>query len=181
MAAFQNFRSAVGGFNREDVVHYIEFINNKHASQVNQLNTEIQTLRQELEQLRGVNVQGLTEEIDLLKAKNAQLQEELEQAQEQSRKNAQQFQTDMELEAYRRAERAERSARARVAQLYHQANGVVADATVRVDEAAVQICDLADQVSAKLQQLQSVVSAGKNTLHDVAAAMYAISPVQPEE
>ena len=28
MAAFQNFRSALNGFNREDVVHYIEYTNN---------------------------------------------------------------------------------------------------------------------------------------------------------
>ena len=45
MAAFQNFRSALNGFNREDVVRYIEFINNQHNTQVNQLHTEIQTLR----------------------------------------------------------------------------------------------------------------------------------------
>ena len=181
MAAFQNFRSAIGGFNREDVVHYIEFINNKHASQINQLNSEIQALHQELEQLRGLNAQTLEEQLEQLQAKNAELEQELSQAKEQLEKSAQQPKTDAELEAYRRAERAERSAKARVSQLYHQANGVVADATVRIDEVTGQICDMADLVAAQLQQLQSTLSAGKNTMRDAAAAMYAIRPIQPEE
>ena len=45
MAAFQNFRSAFNGFNREDVVHYIEFLNSKHAADLNQLNAELEYLR----------------------------------------------------------------------------------------------------------------------------------------
>ena len=36
MAASQNFRSAFNGFNREDVVHYLEYLNTKHTNQVNQ-------------------------------------------------------------------------------------------------------------------------------------------------
>ena len=40
MAASQNFRSAFNGFNREDVVHYLEYLNTKHTNQVNQLTAE---------------------------------------------------------------------------------------------------------------------------------------------
>ena len=39
MSAPQNFRSAFNGFNREDVVRYLEYINTKHTTQVNQLNS----------------------------------------------------------------------------------------------------------------------------------------------
>ena len=53
MASFQNFRSAFNGFNREDVVRYLEMINNKHNAQVNQLNTEIQTLYADIENYRA--------------------------------------------------------------------------------------------------------------------------------
>ena len=49
MAAQQNFRSAFNGFNREDVVHYLEFINAKHTAQVNQLTAENEELREKLE------------------------------------------------------------------------------------------------------------------------------------
>ena len=38
MATPQSFRSAFNGFNREDVVHYLEYLNAKHASQLDQLN-----------------------------------------------------------------------------------------------------------------------------------------------
>ena len=51
MASAHNFRSAFNGFHREDVVHYIEYLNSKHANQVNQLESEKQTLAEELEVL----------------------------------------------------------------------------------------------------------------------------------
>ena len=45
MATPQSFRSAFNGFNREDVVHYLEYLNTKHASQLDQLNNEVAFLR----------------------------------------------------------------------------------------------------------------------------------------
>ena len=45
MAAQQNFRSAFNGFNREDVAHYLEYINTKYTNQINQLTAENEELR----------------------------------------------------------------------------------------------------------------------------------------
>lgn len=45
MAIPQNFRSALGGFNREDVVQYLEYMNSRHQQELNQLNTELEELR----------------------------------------------------------------------------------------------------------------------------------------
>ena len=45
MAAQQNFRSAFNGFNREDVVQYIQYLNSKHASEISQLHSELEYLR----------------------------------------------------------------------------------------------------------------------------------------
>lgn len=45
MSAQPNFRSAFNGFNREDVVHYIEFLNTKHAAELSQMNSELDYLR----------------------------------------------------------------------------------------------------------------------------------------
>ena len=53
MSAIKSFRSAFNGFNREDVVHYIEYMNNKHNATINQLNNELQTLTNELAVLRA--------------------------------------------------------------------------------------------------------------------------------
>ena len=183
MSTPQNFRSAFNGFNREDVVHYIALINNKHAAEINQCNTEIQTLQAELAQLRSIctDSEALRAQLEeahaaqsALDAENQQLQTQLEQAQSRP-------QTDNELEAYRRAERAERIATERVTQLYDQANGILADATIRTDEAATQVSQIADGISSQLTQLQIALANSRNALKDTAAAMYAIHPLSPEE
>ena len=49
MSAPQNFRSAFNGFNREDVVRYLEYLNSRHTSQVNQLTSEAEYLRNKLD------------------------------------------------------------------------------------------------------------------------------------
>ena len=178
MAAFQNFRSALNGFNREDVVHYIEYTNNKHASQINQLQTEISALREELAAYTGQPVPD-PEQITLLEQERDAALTELETVKAQLADA--QRQSDDELEAYRRAERAERIAKERVAQLYDQANGALAEATVRTDETATQICSAADAVIAQLTELQDLLRQGKITMKDAATSMYAIRPVLTEE
>ena len=178
MAAFQNFRSALNGFNREDVVHYIEYINNKHASQINQLQTEISALREELAAYTGQPVPDPEQITQLEQERDAALSE-LETVKAQLA-DAQQQSVD-ELEAYRRAERAERIAKERVAQLYDQANGALAEATVRTDETATQICNAADAIIAQLTELQDLLRQGKITMKDAATAMYAIRPALNEE
>ena len=179
MAAFQNFRSAVGGFNREDVVHYIEYMNNKHYSQVNQLNTEIQALQGELAQLRGYA--GLATQLEDAYARIAALEQELEALSSQAEQVADRPQTDSELEAYRRAERAERIASDRVTALYQQANSALANATARADETATQVGDLSDALVMQLQQLQTALASGSNAMRDAAAALFAIRPAAPEQ
>ena len=183
MAAFQNFRSALNGFNREDVVRYIEFISNKHNAQVNQLNTEVQSLQAQLDALQNSAAEqaDLAAQLEQVQEQNAALEQQLAELQLQLDQAASRPQTDSELEAYRRAERAERIAKERVSQLYAQANGLLADATVRADEAVAEIGGLTDQVCEQLSQLQSALSAGADTIRDTAAAMYAIKPIPSEE
>ena len=45
MSETMNFRSAFHGFNREDVVHYIEYLNATHASEIAQLRAELENSR----------------------------------------------------------------------------------------------------------------------------------------
>lgn len=183
MAAFQNFRSALNGFNREDVVRYIEFINTKHNTQLNQLNTEIQSLQDQLDSLQSSHAaqDDLAVQLEDAQAQNTALTLELEELRLQLEQAANRPQTDSELEAYRRAERAERIAKERVSQLYAQANGLLADATVKTDEAVAQISIMTNEVCTLLSDLQSALAAGANTIRDTAAAMYAIKPIPTEE
>lgn len=96
MSAVNNFRSAFNGFNREDVVRYIEYINNKHNTAINQLNNELQAQKEELAALRAKPDQGpellaqleeahgtntaLMAEMETLRAQLEELYREVEEA-----------------------------------------------------------------------------------------------------
>ena len=196
MAAPQNFRTSFNGFNREDVVHYLEYLNNKHASQVNQLNQELEELRARLahqaandqselvaslqEECASLNI--LLEQAEAEKVSLAARCAQLEAAQaptvmlEEDKKNNIALLASEELETYRRAERIEREARERAELVYFQANGVLTEATAKVDGLSTEITDMADQVMRQLTQLQMAVSSSKQALQDAASIMNTIRP-----
>ena len=196
--AQQTFRSALNGFNREDVVRYIEYLNSVHTAEVNQLNSELDFLRSkqtfapmeapkvasesnDLIEQQAIRIRELFDRCRELEAQLAEAQEEKTHAEEKlqavlTQQSAVQNRTSEELEAYRRAERIERQAKERAARLYHQTNGALADASVKVDEAAGQIGQLSDLVMAQLAQLQDAVVSSKQALKDAANTMYTIRP-----
>lgn len=171
MAENHRFRSALGGFNREDVVHYIEYLNTKHTATVNQLTSEVEFLRQQLE--RQTNAAEVSEKLAQLEEKCATLEAERDAA---LAGQPMQNPTEAELEAYRRAERTERNAKDRAEQIYLQATATLADATALVDESAVQLGAIADSVKEQLSALQSAIENSKASLQDAAASMAAIRP-----
>ena len=306
MALQQNFRSAFNGFNREDVVHYIEQVNAKHHGETNRLNSDLQYLKEQLaryeladgdnacdlvsvmeqqlldqnqtitdlkaeleafksrepsdipheaqelmadqaariqeleEKLAEIQANGIqadaalrlentaqAKQIDTLEqrlsrnqtshqvevaeleGKISQQNEELEvlrrqlaEAQENARQSKQslarikeeneglqalldtalsrqshvQSQQEAELSAYRRAERVERQARERAVQISDRANGILADATAKVDEAAAYFAAAADQVMQQIQHLQNAVNDSKLILKDASACLHTINP-----
>ena len=195
MAAPQNFRSAFNGFNREDVVHYLEYINTKHNNQLNQLTAENQELRaaaqqpaqdlQDLVESLQAQCRELTAQLEAEKAANAELTgklealeircKELENA-EAPAADAMSVLASEELETYRRAERIEREARERADLVYYQANGVLSEATAKVEGISADITDMADQVMRQLTQLQMAVSSSKQALQDASSIMNTIRP-----
>jgi uncharacterized phage infection (PIP) family protein YhgE len=186
MASAQNFRSAFNGFNREDVVHYIEYLNSKHTGALNQLKSENQTLAEELDALR--DKPDMTEECALLREENRELHAQVEELTAKIEEltaqleDAQQFTplADEELEAYRRAEKAERTARERARQIYCQATGALSDATAQVDDAAEHFKILSQRIGEQLSELQATVERSKNALQGAAATMYTIRPSENE-
>lgn len=185
--AGQTFRSAFNGFNREDVINHLEYVNSKHTTEMNQLKLELEFLRTENEQLQNQPSAGeaeaiAEESVSALEAENAALREEIEalKAQLAEAKSQPKEVTAAapvnELELYRRAERVEREARARAEQVCHQVNGALADATAKVDEAAAQIDQVADRVSGQLADLQSLVAGSKQVLRE---ALSSIGTIQP--
>ena len=185
MSAPQNFRSAFNGFNREDVVHYLEYINSRHTAQVNQLTAEKEALRSQLpdeDRLSSLQDQceDLRAQLDAALARCAQLEKQLEEAQAQpipaQAPPAPSSGVTEELETYRRAERIEREARERAELVYFQANSVLTEATGKVDGIAADITDMADQVMSQLTQLQMAVSSSKQALQDAVSIMNTIRP-----
>ena len=186
--AQQTFRSALSGFNREDVVRYIEFLNAQHAAEISQLNAELAFLRSKADQehpaeavdsepdaLVEQQAARIRELFDLCKEQEQQLEKlnaELAQAQQSNPKSC----VEDELEAYRRAERIERLARERAEQLNHRANAILADATVKVDQAAALIAQMSEKVMGELTELQTTVAGSNQSLRDVAAALSGICP-----
>ena len=164
MAAVQNFRSALGGFNRQDVVSYIEYINNKHNSELEQLRTQLQTAQEALD--KTANDSELLAKLEAAEARCAELEAQLAAG-------GQIIASDSELETYRRAERAERLARDRASQIYAQANAALADATVKVEA-------ISDGMNALVEQFNTQLQDGKNQLQEAVASLYAIRPEDEE-
>ena len=186
--AQQTFRTSLSGFNREDVVRYIEFLNAQHAAEISQLNSELAFLRNKADQEPSAETAApengdlieqqaarIRELFDLCKEQAQQIEKltaELAQAQQPAPKTC----VEDELEAYRRAERIERLAQERAAQMSDRANAVLADATVKIDEAATLIAQMSEKVMGQLTELQTAVSGSNQSLRDAAASLCSIRP-----
>ena len=173
MPELKNFRSAFRGFNRQDVVNYIEYINNTHNAQVEQLNNQLQAA------LARPTDEEMKAKLEAAEARIAELEETLAQ-QDRAVLSDGASCTEQELEAYRRAERVERVAKERAEQIYAQANGVLAEATLKAESASAHIGAIADQVSNQLKEYQDSVLETKATFQEAVATLYAIKP-QTEE
>ena len=162
MADIQNFRTALRGFNREDVVAYIEHINARHSAQVAQLTTQLKTAREELSQFSGAPAQesDLQARLDAANARIAELEAKLLAAPEK---------VSDELEAYRRAERTERMARERAEHITTQINGILAEATTRMETVSSELTEAVDQLAEKLAN-------SRQDLQDAVDSLYALRP-----
>lgn len=157
--AVKHFRSALNGFNRQDVVQYIEYLNNQHNAKVEQLNNQLRNAKFPVDT-------ELQAKLDAALARCAQLEEQLA--------NAGVGSSEQELEAYRRAERAERIAQERAQQICTQANAILADTTTKAEAAAARIAELANQTNAQLQAYQQAVSGTQAVFQEAVDALGAI-------
>ena len=201
MAQQQTFRSALNGFNREDLVNYIEYLNTVHTAEINQLHSELEFLRNREPVVAVTPVadeEAMAQQNDMIQQQASRIRElfdrckELENkltAAEEAKAHAEEklqavviqqnsFQTraNEELEAYRRAERIERQAKERAELLYQQSNGALAEASIRVEEAASQIGQLSDLVMEQIAQLQNAVFGTKQAMKDASQILYTIRP-----
>ena len=184
MADFSKFRSAINGFNRTDVVNYVESISLDYQKQLRQLQAEI-------EQLHTDN-QSLLQERDVLTAKTGRLETELRAA-EEARQNAEtelaalreqaeqtppepeaETQPDEldaaepegaempdpgeELAAYRRAAQTERNAATRAKRLQARVTALCDNARSRYQDTSEEITALSEDLSVGIVRLQDALS-----------------------
>lgn len=181
----QNFRFAFNGFNRSDVVNYLEFLNRKHSEQINQLTLDNEMLRQqlnaeqtfvgssdEIEKLRA-QLEALTQERDALMCRVVSLESKLSEQPAAPAPNPGVSSVDaaadlygpmQELEIYRRAERAEREAKERAERIRSSAEEIVQLAITKAQSAAETYDDAARQTNARLNALLTSVDDGRQAM-----------------
>ena len=191
-----NFRSSLHGFNRQDVANYLEYLNNRHAAQVNQLNTDLEALRrqaeapaedpqraaletrcQELEQ----QLAAARKERDEALAQKEAVEQKLEAAQRDReeallRSSGEKMDANRELEAYRRTERTERVARERAEQVYSETSTVLTQASNRIEAALRQMTGISQQVTGQLDTLQTAIASSRLALQDAAQTIDKLKP-----
>ena len=191
-----NFRSSLHGFNRQDVANYLEYLNNRHAAQVNQLNTDLEALRRQAE------APAEDPQRTALEARCRELEQQLEAARQerdealaqreaaeqklasarQDREDAllrscgEKLEANRELEAYRRAERTERMARERAEQVYSETGTVLTQASNRIEAALRQMTGISQQVTGQLDTLQTAIASSRLALQDAAQTIDKLKP-----
>lgn len=191
-----NFRSSLHGFNRQDVANYLEYLNNRHAAQVNQLNTDLEALRRQTEapaeDPQRTALEARCRELEQqLEAARKERDEALAQreAAEQKLASARQdreeallrscgekLEANRELEAYRRAERTERMARERAEQVYSETGTVLTQASNRIEAALRQMTGISQQVTGQLDTLQTAIASSRLALQDAAQTIDKLKP-----
>ena len=191
-----NFRSSLHGFNRQDVASYLEYLNNRHAAQVNQLNTDLEALRrqaaapvedpqraalearcreleQQLETARKERDEALAQR-EAAEQKLASARQDREEA--LLRSSGEKLDANRELEAYRRAERTERMARERAEQVYSETGTVLTQASNRIEAALRQMTGISQQVTGQLDTLQTAIASSRLALQDAAQTIDKLKP-----
>ena len=179
------FRSAFNGFNRDDVVRYMEFINNKHSAQVAQLTNELEYLKGKQDTLDSNRVSELEKQLssalaenEALKHRIAALEHSLQEAKAaaaQSVPAPQVAPSESELEAYRRAERVERVAKERARQVGQQTAQAMGEISAQMDAAAEKLSVVAAQINQQLAQLQQAVAGSRQAVRDAAGMVESLN------
>lgn len=191
-----NFRSSLHGFNRQDVASYLEYLNNRHAAQVNQLNTDLEALRRqaaapvedpqrtalearcrELEQQLSIARKERDEALAQREAAEQKLASARQDREEALlRSCGEKLEANRELEAYRRAERTERMARERAEQVYSETGAVLTQASNRIEAALRQMTGISQQVTGQLDTLQTAIASSRLALQDAAQTIDKLKP-----
>ncbi len=174
----QKFRSALNGFNREDVVQFIQSLTARHDRDLSDLKEENARLQSALDKANAES-DALRQRISELEIQLAEANESLEAATAPQSEPEKPDWGAQELAAYRRAEEVERQSRERAKQLHRELTGLVADASVQMDEANEALSEAMAQLTEDLTRLQTAMAAGKKVLNDTSCSLRASGGEDP--
>ena len=186
----EEFRSALHGFNRNDVVQFIQQQTAQHEKEMRIAREEAARLTQELDNLRREN-DNLSAECEGLAARVAQLTQE---AAAQPTPAAQPKDLDapltptatvveaapssfneLELAAYRRAELTERMARERAATCAERLKAIFTQTDEKLSVTAQDVLTLMDAFQTSFDQLQQVLDTTKRIVAESSANMKVVA------
>jgi len=166
MTAPQRFRSAFNGFNKEDVVNYIEYLNNRYTAQLDQLKNQLQETQG---CVSADVVAGLQAQLDAALLRCAELEEKVNATQDAT--------VSRELEAYRRAEEAERKAHERAQEIYAHTQSTMDNVSAMAEAAAEEFNQVAERTAQQMKEYQESIF---TTVNNFKTAVSALSTIKPE-
>ena len=161
-----SFRTALQGFNRADVVHFIEQNTAAHEAELRQLQLENSRLAQQLNDANAYigQLQQTVTSLQQAPAAPAAVPEPVLPPLEQETPPSQY--EELELAAYRRAEQVERKARERAAVFYQKIDDLVAKTNDQLAQDDKSLGSLAGELGANIAALQQVMAKIRATLDD---------------
>ena len=190
MTDVENFRSALHGFNRTDVVQFIQQQTAAHEKAMRQQKEEISRLQDALEEARK-EVARLNEEKEeleeQLKEREAEPQEEpapaLDEPMTPVENTANAAPSDfneMELAAYRRAELTERMARERAAAAAERMKAIFEQAGAKLEITQQDVDTLCETFRHDFEQLLQVLETAQAVVSESSSNLKAAETVSDE-
>lgn len=182
MALDRNFRAALNGFNRSDVVSYIEECSINHERALRQLRDENARLRADLEKLQAEkDALVAAAEPDDVPEPEPEPAPAVEEPVAPEEAPAASPTSEQELAAYRRAEAVERGARRRAAALCRQVNEIVESATQQFSSSRADVDALMSDLNICLRRLNDTFAELRMAFDDTSAAFSAVEPLEETE
>lgn len=165
-----SFRSALHGFNRDDVMRYLSELSNAHAAELEakdeelrQAKEEITHMKQELMCMRMLSLDGSEDLSEDLPTEKPVEEKAVEEASAEKPLTVNEPVPgiplqEQELEAYRRAERCEREARVRADKIYGETCSIVEKAREQISDQESKLAEMNSTIANDISELQSVMN-----------------------
>ena len=183
----RNFRAALNGFNRTDVVAYIEECAINHEKALRQLRDENARLRADLEALQARQEAAQETAPEPVEAQEAPQAEEPEvPTQPEPEPEVVPIappasSSAEELAAYRRAEAVERAARNRAAALCRQVNAIMDSTSRQLEGSRGDVDTVMSDLNICLRQLNDTFAQLRIIFDDAVQALTTMEPMKPDD